>query len=359
MPVASSPPTRTRRVMAAASSAAVLLALPLNPVPDRADAPSYRAAQRPEVRLYVADRYEGVHRLDPHTLQILGTIDTGPRPHGLTVSPDKRSLYITVEVTSELLKVDLATDAIVARTKVGPVPNEPTISLDGRYVFVPQRGGEHCDIVDTATMTVVKSLPVGREGHNAYTAADGTVYVTAMGDDLIAVIDPETLEITRKIPVGGIPRPVALTKDESLAYVALSGLHGFVTVDLRTDQVIHRTEIPVPPGTPRPLLDTYTHGLLLTPNERELWTASYAIDKVYAFTVPDLRPLAELTLDQGPHWFTLHPSGEPLYVTLERAGAVAAIHRGLRTVQTMAKVGQAPTRILAFSMQPGSEEEPR
>lgn len=302
-----------------------------------------------EVRLYVADRYQGVHRLDPHTLAILGTIDTGARPHGLIVSPDRRFLYISVETTNELLKVDVRTDTVVGRAAVGAVPNEPTISIDGRYVFVPQRAGDQTDVVDTETMTVVTTLPVGREQHNAYTSADGShVYVTAMRDSLIAVVDPVKLAIDRKIHVGGIPRPVALAGDESLAYVALSNLHGFVVLDLRTDQVTRRVEIPLPPGTPRPLLDTYTHGLLLTPDGRELWTASYAIDKVYAFTVPDLRPLAELTLDQGPHWFTLHPDGEPLYVSVERAGKVAAIHRGLRTVHHIAKVGQAPTRILAF-----------
>lgn len=313
------------------------------------DRPSETAGRDGEVRLYVADRYEGVFQLDPHTLAILDTIDTGPRPHGLIVSPDRRTLYITVETTHELLKVDAATNEIVARVRVGPVPNEPTISNDGRYVFVPQRAGDQTDVVETEAMTVVKTLPVGREEHNAYTAADGTVYVTAMGDSLIAVIDPVALEIERKIPVGGIPRPVALTADESVAYVALSNLHGFVTLDLRTDAVVHRLEIPLPAGTPPPLLDTYTHGLLLTPDQRELWVASYATDKVYAFLMPERTPLAEIAVGQGPHWFTLHPSGEPLYVSVERAGTVAAIHRGLRTVMRTAPVGRAPTRILAFA----------
>lgn len=328
----------------------VLVALALGP--GRADGPPGRSGTeraQADVRLYVADRYSGVFRVDPITLAVLDTIETGPRPHGLVVSPDRRTLYITVETSDELLKVDVATHRIVARAKVGPVPNEPTISADGRYVFVPQRRGDHCDVVETTTMRVVASLPVGLEEHNAYTSADGSrVYVTAMGDSLIAEIDPGKLEILRKIPAGGIPRPVALARDLSRAYVALSNLHGFVVLDLRSGRMLRRVEIPLPPDTPRPLLDTYTHGLLLTPDETELWTASYAIDKVYAFTVPDLQPLAALTVGQGPHWFTLHPDGEPLYVSVERAGMVAAIHRGLRVVQATGKVGRAPTRILAF-----------
>lgn len=310
-------------------------------------------SQRPDVRLYVADRYEGVLRLDPNSLAVLDTIHTGRRPHGLIVSPDRRWLYITVETTNELLKVDVATDAIVARTKVGPVPNEPTISANGRYVFVPQRAGTDCDVVDTETMTVVKSLPVGREEHNSYTSSDGReVFVTSLGDSLIAVIDPERLEIKRKIRTGGIPRVMALKRDGSGAFLTLSDLHGFAELNFKSDVTRKVTIWPLPPGTPRPLLDTYAHGILLTPDQREVWIASYATDKVYAFTVPEMEPLAALTTGDGPHWFTLHPSGEPLYVSLERAGAVAAIHRGLRVVQTMVKVGQAPTRILAFRAGP-------
>ena len=50
--------------------------------------------------------------------------------------------------------------------------------------------------------------------------------------------------------------PVALIRDESLAYVAPSGLPGFITLDLRKDEVVDRLELPVPPGTPVPPLDT-------------------------------------------------------------------------------------------------------
>ncbi len=307
-------------------------------------------SQRLDTRLYVADRYEGVLRLDPYSLDVLDTIPTGRRPHGLIISPDRRWLYITVETTHELLKVDVATDAVVAHAKVGPVPNEPTISANGRYDFVPQRGGGQTDIVDTETMAVVKSLPAGREQHNAYTSADGReVFVTSLGDSLIAVIDPERLEITRKIKPGGIPRVMALKRDGTAIFLTLSSFHGFAELNLKTDVTRRVTEVPVPPGTPRPLLDTYTHGILLSPDEREVWIASYATDNVYALTLPEAEPLAELTVGDGPHWFTLHPRGEPLYVSVERAGVVAAIHRGLRVVQTTAKVGQAPTRILAFS----------
>ncbi len=299
--------------------------------------------------MYVVDRYEGVRRLDPHTLEVIDSIDTGPRPHGIVAAPDGWTLYITLEVSNEVLRVDVATHAITGRAQVGDVPNEPTLSKDGRYLFVPLRAGDATDVVETETMTRVKSLSTGRAGHNAYTSWDGSVvYSTSMGDSLIAVIDPERLEVTRKIPTLGVPRPVALTQDGNRAYVALSGLIGFITIDLSTDEIVERTELAIPPGTPPPLLDTYTHGILLTPDERELWFAAYATRRVYGYLMPEQEQFADIEVDGGPHWFTLHPDGEPLYVSLESGSKVAAIHRGLREVVRVAEVGNAPTRILAF-----------
>ena len=301
------------------------------------------------VRLYVVDRYEGVRRLDPSTLEVIDSIDSGPRPHGSVASPDGRTLYITLEVANEVIEVDVATHEILRRASVGLVPNEPTLSADGRYLFVPLRGEGGTDVVDTETMTRVKTLDTGAASHNAYTAPDGgLVYATSMGDNQIAVIDPATLEIERIIALPGQPRPMSLTDDGRFAHVVLSGMTGFITVDLSTDQEVSRVSVPIPEGTPVPPLDTYTHGMLLTPNQRELWIAAHGTNKVYGYLMPENAELAEIDVPGGPHWLTLNPDGEPLYVSLETAGQVAAIHRGLREVIRIENVGTAPTRVLAF-----------
>ncbi len=143
-----------------------------------------------------------------------------------------------------------------------------------------------------------------------------------------------------------VERHYALVPTTCFNCEAACGLVAYV--DLETDQEVGRVSIPIPEGTPVPPLDTYTHGMLLTPNQRELWIGAYGTDKVYAFLMPESAPLAEIELPGGPHWLTLNPDGEPLYVTLERSGQVAAIHRGIREVIQVADVGTAPTRILAF-----------
>lgn len=94
----------------------------------------------------------------------------------------------------------MATHEILGRASVGAVPNEPALSADDRYLFVPLRGAGGTDVVDTRTMTRVETLDTGAAGHNAYNAPDGSlVYSTSMGDNQIAVIDPQALEILRVI----------------------------------------------------------------------------------------------------------------------------------------------------------------
>lgn len=51
-------------------------------------------------------------------------------------------------------------------------------------------------------------------------AAEPFVYVTRYADDAVAVIDAATSSIVATIPVGAIPRGVAMGLDGTRAYVA-------------------------------------------------------------------------------------------------------------------------------------------
>src|SRR5438552_4326560 len=97
--------------------------------------------------------------------------------------------------------------------------------------WMPIRGGDSVDIVDVTAGKIVKNLPV-KAPHNCYNAQrNDHVWVTSMGDNKVNLIDLKTLTYLAEIPVGGIPRPLAVTHDETTLYCQLSDLHGFVVVD--------------------------------------------------------------------------------------------------------------------------------
>ena len=107
-----------------------------------------------------------------------------------------------------------------------------------------------------------------------------------MGDHEIDRIDLKKMEYTDKIPVGGIPRPYAVTKDEKTLYVALSDYHGFEIVNIPDKKEIARVDLPAAPPADCALEPhTETHGLALSPNEKELWVTSLSDNGVYVYDI--------------------------------------------------------------------------
>ena len=101
----------------------------------------------------------------------------------------------------------------------------------------------------------------------------------------------------------------------------------------------------MPPGTPKPFLDTYTHGLALTPNERELYVTSVPGNAVYAFTVPDLQPVTKIDVGKNPNWIAVHPDGGAVFVTNSADNTVSVIDTNSKKVVATLPVGRAPKRI--------------
>lgn len=303
-------------------------------------------------KLYV-DNSEGeeLSVVDTKSFKVLGNIKVGLKPHGLAVSPNGDRIYASVESNNTLVAVDPATGQIVGRAAVGNTPNQITVTADGRFVYVPLRRAAAVDIVDTRSMKAIKRVPLVEDPHNSYTSADGKhVYVTTIDGRKIFVFDPHKHEILFEIEPGGKVRPVALTKDDSLMYVALSELHGFAVVDIKQRKTIKKVELPkLPPNTPRPYLDTYTHGLALTPDEKQLWVTSTPGGVVYAYSVPDLKLLGKVEVGKFPNWLAFTPDGKVLFVSNTESNTVTAIDVSGRKVLATIPVGKAPKRLLVLT----------
>jgi YVTN family beta-propeller protein len=290
--------------------------------------------------------------IDPVSMQVLGSVKVGDNPHGLIPSPDGRKLYVTIEGTDELIALDTATDKVLARMSVGRAPNQIAITRDGRYVFVPLRGEAAVAVVDTESMKAVDRIPVPAMPHNAYSSADGKrIYIGSMMGSRITVIDAATRKVLHEIAPGNWVRPIAIKRDQSLAYTALSDLHGFVVIDLGAKKVVRRVDLPpLPPGTPEPYLKTYTHGLALTPDERELYVTSLPGNAVFAFSVPELKQLAKIDVGKDPNWIAVHPDGDRLFVSNSTSNTVSAIDTRTKKVVATIPVGHTPKRLAVITI---------
>ncbi len=345
-----------------------------------------RATPRLVVDVAGADYLEVI---DLRTKKTVKRIRVGEHPHGLAVgwpvvfnaatgvSAETDFLYATTEESGQLVVVNAESGEVVRKVKVGKRPNQLTLTRDFRFAYVPLRDEasvavvefeEKVEVLNVKLTTgarrsvprseyeakVVKKLAVGPEPHNAYTGAKtGRVYVTSVKGHRVHVFDAEKHEQLFEIELPGEPRPMALKRDESRAFVALSDFHGFVEVDLNERAVVRRVELPaLPAGTPEPYLKTYVHGLVLSPDESELWVTSYAGGAVYVYSVPELELKGKASVGKSPHWLAWQPplesqmQGWRLWVSEMDSNTVSVIDPDKREVVATIPTGPAPRRIV-------------
>jgi YVTN family beta-propeller protein len=311
------------------------------------------AADRVKPVLYVTNSLgDDITVIDLHTLKATADIKVGEKVHGVCAPADGRHLFTTIESENALKVLDTATNEIVATIQLTGRPNQCAATPDGRYVAVPIRTND-INIVDVAQRKVVKVLPI--EGpHNCYNSGSNTdMYCSSMKGNEIARIDLKTMEYSGKIPVGGIPRPYAVSQNQKMLYVALTDFHGFAAVDLANGNKIERVELPAPTAAsnceklePR----TPTHGLALTPDDKHLWVTSLSDSGVYVYDVATKKISAEVPTGTCPNWISVSPDGK--YVTVSNSASDdssiidAKTHRELARV----KVGKGPKRLLAVNI---------
>lgn len=312
-------------------------------------------------RLYVGNSIaDDITVIDLDSLKVLGDINVGPHVHGLAVQADGKRLFTTSEGDKTLRIFDTSAGKLLSEIKLTGRPNQCAVTPDGKYVAVPIRDGDSVDIVDAARQKVVKVLPV-KAPHNAFDSGSNRyMFVSSMGDHAVNMIDLETMDYAASIPVGGVPRPYVVTGDGRTMYVALSDLHGFAIVDIPEKKVVRRVEMPAehpkPHEHPYEPINTLTHGLALSPDEKELWVTSLLDDALYVYEVKSQKIVARVPTGSGPNWVAFSPDGK--YVCVSNAGSddVSIIDGKARREVTRLKVGRVPKRLVAASVPPPSAQ---
>ena len=288
--------------------------------------------------------------VDAYTFKETRRIKTDPKPHGMVASPDGSKIYIVSDRTGNLQVIDVRRGAVVATLPLGKDPNQLVLTKDGRFAYVPLRGDDQIAVVQLDPLKLVKKLPSPKGPHDAYRSDDGSrIYIGAQYGNAILVIDTVTQSVLHTIPTTDGVRPLEPARDGKTIYAALSNLIGFVIADTSSRRVTKRVELgTLPDGLPRPHLDTFTHALQLTPDEKELWVTDCVNDLVRVVRVADMREVSQIRVGHFPHWFATRSDGKVMFLSLWYSDAVAAIdiasHRVLANIQFARLSG--PKRIL-------------
>ena len=164
-------------------------------------------------------------------------------PRDLAVSPDGTKLLAALNLANSAAIVDLQTDA-VSYVSVGRYPYGAAISTDGSLGFVSNETPGTVSVIDLASGSVNATITVGPHlSHPEGIAIDPRkprAYVAVTNQDLIAVINTETLTVERTLSVerrkgiGTSPVALSVTSDGCRLLSADSGEDAIAVFAVRT-----------------------------------------------------------------------------------------------------------------------------
>lgn len=297
---------------------------------------------------------DNIHVIDPTTNKVVGIINDIQIPHGVTTAPTGEYLYITDEALHTLDVVDARTLRVYRRIALSGRPNNVSITPDGNtvYVGIMEMPGS-VDIINTRTFENEKTLKVNGAIHNIYVTPDGKYAVAgSIHTSTINVINTATRELDWTLTLDAGIRPMAFdtNPDGSTKHIfaQLSNYHGFAVVDFASRKEVARIEHPAVEGV-HPHYDGLqsapTHGLLVSPDGKYLWSTSKVYGYAYIHSLPDLKEVARVFVGQHPEWLTFTPDGRYAYVAA--AGDNQTFVIDTKTYKEVARipVGQVPKRI--------------
>jgi YVTN family beta-propeller protein len=290
--------------------------------------------------------------IDLDSLALAGDWTVGEHPHGIAVPANGQVAYTTIESENALKALDSTTGRVVKTLSLRGRPNQCAVTVNGKFVAVPIFDGDSVEVVDTDSMKLLKTLPV-QMPHNCFNAGNNDhMFVTSMRSNQVNMIDLRTLDYIAEIPVGGQPRPIAVDREEKNLYVALSLFHGFVIADIASRKVVHKVEFPpLPPDMDlRPLLNTATHGLALTPDGKELWAASVPTGNVFVYDIAAGKVSSTISVGRLPNWIAFSPDGRYGCVTNTGSNDCSIVDRRTKQEVARIKVGKAPKRLAALAL---------
>jgi len=305
------------------SSLIVLCVLVLNVA--RAEERRLLYVAEPGIRDYVQHGGHGVVVFDmDHGHQFIRRIATGGvddkgKPlavKGVCASAETKRLYVSTIKT--LMCLDLVTDKLLWEKPYEGGCDRMALSPDGKIMYLPSLEGDHWHVINALTGDIITKIIPKSGAHNTVYGIDGShAYLAGLKSTWLTVTDGHTHEVTSKIgPFGQVIRPFTVNGRQTLCFVNVNELLGFEVGDLKTGKILHRVEVSgFKAGGPPKRHGCPSHGIALTPDERELWLADAVNRRIHVFdaTVMPPKQITSIELRDEPGWITFSIDGKLAY----------------------------------------------
>jgi YVTN family beta-propeller protein len=175
----------------------------------------YQIGFSPDAKFFVAAsiRLDRIDIYDGSTFQLLHRLPAATMPSHIAFSRDSKTVFVTLQGTSGLISIDLASGKVNWTAPVGRQP-AGIVTRPGGTLLVGIMGSDHIAEVDPANGGVIRKIQTGNGAHNFLASADGkTLYVTNRVAGTISILNADTLAITGTLQAPGGPDDMAISPD--------------------------------------------------------------------------------------------------------------------------------------------------
>lgn len=206
------------------------------------------------------------------------------------------------------------------------------------------KGDASLTIIDPKDMKVLGKVPTGDSPHEVVLSTDGkTAFVANYGAQTpgssLSVIDLEAKKELRRVDLSPLLRPHGLVESSGKVYFTSE-----------TNRLIGRYD----PATNRVdwLMGTgqnATHMIVVTPDQKRIFTTNIASDSVTAFEVQNVPPapskITHIAVGKQPEAIDISPDGKEVWVGLNAEGAIDVIDTAANKAVERIKLGVRPYRV--------------
>ncbi len=325
-----------------------------------------------------SDRYALVGITNPSAVEIVDLRDRrvlrtiplqGGIPWSIAVSPDGRDAFVTESSwpspsrRNDVVEIDLSTDRVVRSIEVGEGPVAIAVSSRTNKAYVVNMGttrlsGGRQVVVDDYTVTPVdiatgvaaKAIEVcPGPGAIALTPDQSEAFVACTGTPQdpsheVVPIDLSTGVTGAPISAGVAPMAVAVTHDGRKLFIANTGWPAqpddtVTVVDLTTDRILGNVSVGLSPIS-----------IAITPDDRTAFVVNNAYSQGSVFTVTPIdvatdTPGKPITVGPGPVSVAIAPDGKTAYVSNMGASTESACGSQIEVGDTITPIDVTTLRV--------------
>jgi DNA-binding beta-propeller fold protein YncE len=234
---------------------------------------------------------------------------------GICACAATKRLYFTT--TKKLYCLDLLSEKTLWEKELPQGCDRMSITPDGGTIYVPSLERDIWNVVDGASGDVVTPIVTRSGAHNTVCGLDGSrMYLAGLKSQMLTVADPRNNRIVAQVgPFAAAIRPFTVNGAQTRCYVNVNELLGFEIGDLTTGKKVAHIEVQGFERGPVKRHSCPSHGIGLTPDEKELWLADAHNSRLHVFdlTVDPPKQTASLALREQPGWVTFSLDGRYAY----------------------------------------------